>query len=136
MYVCMYVCLYVFAKAASSGGSRISQTGRGTNPADGSNLLFGKLFPENYMKMKKILDCRDGGDASLDFPFRPTKVKLNIRGNPILYQHLSAVGHGDVRYFHAWESIGRVEKVMSSDSQNSKKTQCITLLFNIFTILH
>ena len=36
-----------------SGGSRISQTGAPTS-VYGKNLLFGKIFAENYMKMKKL----------------------------------------------------------------------------------
>ena len=38
-----------------SGGSRISQMGGGTNPpGGGENLLFGKIFAKNCMKMMEI----------------------------------------------------------------------------------
>ena len=37
-----------------SGRSRISQMGRRQPQNLGQNLLFGKIFAENYMKMKEI----------------------------------------------------------------------------------
>ena len=41
---------------STSGGSRISQTGGWTPTLDfgRKNPIFGKIFDENYMKMKEI----------------------------------------------------------------------------------
>ena len=46
----------------NSGGSRISQTGRGTNfLGRDTNLLFGKIVTKNYMKMKEFGHRRGWG---------------------------------------------------------------------------
>ena len=45
--------------------------GRGATPVLGRNLLFGKIFAENCMKMKKI----EPREASLPPPLDPSMVK-------------------------------------------------------------
>ena len=45
----------IFHHLDKSGGSRISQMGRGRQPLSlGRNLLFDKIYAENCMKMKEI----------------------------------------------------------------------------------
>ena len=46
--------LRVVDQIINSGGSRISQAGRGTTPKfGGENLLFSKISAENCMKIKR-----------------------------------------------------------------------------------
>ena len=64
-----------------SGGSRIELTGWGANPCVwGKNLLYGKIFATNYMKMKEIglrTGTRVPRTPALDPPMK-TKVAIYV----------------------------------------------------------
>ena len=53
-----------------SGGSRISWEGRGAKPWGAKNIIFGKIFVENSMKIKKLGREREGAS-----PQRPPWIR-------------------------------------------------------------
>ena len=84
MAALLYIRYAVEEECILSGGSRISQ-GEATTPGGGgeTNPLFGIIFAENCMKIKKKLTKRRGAHPShpLDPPLIATLQTVNILKN-------------------------------------------------------